>query len=149
MFFHLTQLHLIIILVGVALLSNEAPAAEAINDLSAAACNEVIAELTPCAAFVKKGGSSSPSSACCSGVKDLSNIAKTKSDREAICRCFKKLLPAVGSSYDPSRIPLLPKKCGVPINLPPLDSKTDCTKSVTYMSRLSLSLSLTHGHVEN
>ncbi|XP_031394195.1 non-specific lipid-transfer protein-like [Punica granatum] len=107
-----------------------APAIEAAPELelSAPACNEIIQELMPCVGFVKKGGSSAPTGACCSGVKDLSNIAETDSDRQAICHCIKKVLPAVGDRYDPSRIPLLPKKCSVSIKFPPLDSKTDCTK---------------------
>ncbi|KAK4747379.1 hypothetical protein SAY87_013965 [Trapa incisa] len=125
--------HLIILLVVAVLskqhhLASAAAAATTDQRISVPVCSKILEELTPCAAFVKRGGTSAPSTACCSGVNDLKNIAKTNSDRQAICRCLKQVLPEVGNSYDPSRIPLLPKKCGVPLNLPPLDSKTDCAK---------------------
>lgn len=52
---------------------------------------------------------------------------KSQADRTAVCNCLKTVLSSIGS-YDKNTLPLLPKKCGSSISLPPIDSKTDCKK---------------------
>ncbi|KAA8516171.1 hypothetical protein F0562_019350 [Nyssa sinensis] len=93
--------------------------------MAAPSCPIVVVELRPCLAFIKSSGV--PSKDCCEGVKKINDLGKTKPDRVAICNCIKNALSIVGP-YDPSRIPLIPEKCGVPINLPPIDQKFDCSK---------------------
>ncbi|CAK9165781.1 unnamed protein product [Ilex paraguariensis] len=90
--------------------------------MSAPSCTAVVNEVQTCLGFLQGNG---PSPACCSGVKDLKNNAKTKADRVAICNCIKNALSNV--KYDPKRLTLLPQKCGVNYNLPPIDQKYDCS----------------------
>ncbi|XP_059636113.1 non-specific lipid-transfer protein-like [Cornus florida] len=91
--------------------------------MSAPSCAVVSTTLAPCLTYLQ---GSDPSDACCAGIKSLSATAKTKDDRVAICNCGKVALSKL--KYDPSRIPPLPKKCGVNLSLPPIDSHTDCSK---------------------
>lgn len=93
----------------------------------APSCVEVTADVAPCLSFIESDSASQPSPACCSGAKRLSNQAKSTADRQGICQCIKSALAGAGS-YDKNRIPLIPQKCGVSISLPPIDSKTDCSK---------------------
>ncbi|XP_057981252.1 non-specific lipid-transfer protein-like [Malania oleifera] len=97
--------------------------------MSAPSCSSVVVELTPCLAFLKGSmlGGGQPSGSCCSGVKEISGKTKSKQDTEAVCQCIKQALSHAGS-YSPSRIPLLSKKCGVEITLPPINKNTDCSK---------------------
>uniref|UniRef100_A0A5B7CDB5 Non-specific lipid-transfer protein n=1 Tax=Davidia involucrata TaxID=16924 RepID=A0A5B7CDB5_DAVIN len=91
--------------------------------VSVPSCSMVAEELAPCLSYLQ---GSEPSSACCGGVKDMGSKAKTKADLVAICNCGKIALSTI--KYDPNRIPLLPKKCGVSLSLPPIDTHTDCSK---------------------
>ncbi|KAF8026981.1 hypothetical protein BT93_E0029 [Corymbia citriodora subsp. variegata] len=84
-----------------------------------------MAELSPCLPFLR-GEGSTPSKSCCTGVVDMSNKAKSKGNREAICGCVKKALANV--QYQPKLISVLPENCGASMTLPPIDSKTDCSK---------------------
>ncbi|KAK3026597.1 hypothetical protein RJ639_041617 [Escallonia herrerae] len=86
-------------------------------------CAVVVEDLSPCLSFIQ-GKSATP--ACCEGVKGLAAMARGKADLVAICNCGKLALGTI--TYDPNRIPLLPKQCGVNINLPPIDKNTDCNK---------------------
>ncbi|KAH7519489.1 hypothetical protein FEM48_Zijuj08G0041700 [Ziziphus jujuba var. spinosa] len=104
-------------------------------ETSAPTCTVVAQELAPCLSFLKgsgdeqrlKEGDNKPSKECCQGVKDLSSKAKTKLDRQRICQCTKIALSQIGT-YDPSRIPLISKDCGLSFTLPPIDKNTDCSK---------------------
>ncbi|KAF3439873.1 hypothetical protein FNV43_RR18151 [Rhamnella rubrinervis] len=101
------------------------------SEPSAPSCGTVTQEIAPCLSFLKgkhpNEGGNKPSTECCSGVKELSLKAKTKQDRQAICLCTKTALSQVGD-YDPSRIPLISKSCGLSFALPPIDKNTDCSK---------------------
>lgn len=88
-------------------------------------CITVVAELLPCLPFLR-GEGSTPSQSCCTGVVDMSNKAKSKGDRQAICGCVKEALANV--EYQPKLISVLPENCGASMTLPPIDSKTDCSK---------------------
>lgn len=96
-----------------------------------AACEPVMQELTPCLSFIKGSdsefGGPKPSPECCNGVKKLISDTKTKADKVATCECLKKALGMIGT-YDPSRIPLITKNCGIAIQIPPIDNSTDCSK---------------------
>ncbi|KAI4355228.1 hypothetical protein L6164_004021 [Bauhinia variegata] len=90
-------------------------------------CTEVIKEVTPCADFLVQDSSNQPSKDCCNGVIDLNKNAKTKPDRVQVCECIKQAL--ANAKYDPNRIPLLPKACGISdLTLPPINKNTDCNK---------------------
>ncbi|KAJ6879584.1 hypothetical protein NC652_033012 [Populus alba x Populus x berolinensis] len=53
--------------------------------------------------------------------KEMSGLVKSKSDRKDACECLKNTLSMI--KYDPSRIPLLSKNCGVALLLPPTFQK--------------------------
>lgn len=86
-------------------------------------CAMVATLLSPCLGFIN---GQEPSSFCCSSVENLKDMGKTKDDRVAICDCVKQTIGLI--NYDPKRIPLLPKKCGVDSSFPPVDSSFDCKK---------------------
>jgi len=89
-------------------------------------CSTVIEDVAPCVSFLKSN-TEHPSEKCCSGIKSLNDDAGSAENRKVICRCLKRGLAAIGD-YDPKRIPLVPKECGLSITLPPIDKKTDCKK---------------------
>ncbi|XVE77270.1 hypothetical protein DITRI_Ditri13aG0048800 [Diplodiscus trichospermus] len=95
--------------------------------LAAPACVDVTKAVTPCLEFVRGKDGADPPPACCSGANYLAGQAKTKDDKQAICECLKGVLPNIGP-YDPSRVPLIAKKCGVDIEIPPITAETDCSK---------------------
>ncbi|KAM7476523.1 hypothetical protein LguiB_023766 [Lonicera macranthoides] len=84
-------------------------------------CPQIVQELTPCVTFMQ---GKDPSPLCCEGLKHLSDTVKTKDDRVQACNCAKDALSHF--KYDPNRIPLLPKLCGINISLPPITPDTDC-----------------------
>ncbi|XP_011093744.1 non-specific lipid-transfer protein-like [Sesamum indicum] len=91
--------------------------------VSVPSCAEVVRDLSPCLKFLQ-GKDVTPQ--CCSGLKNLAAIAKTKADRVASCDCGKQALSHF--DYDPKRFPLLPKKCGVDYNMPAIDKNFNCSK---------------------
>ncbi|KAL5792242.1 hypothetical protein ACOSP7_000836 [Xanthoceras sorbifolium] len=93
-------------------------------------CSKVTKELSPCLDFIISTAEN-PSLACCTGIKNISSRVKSREDRTDVCKCLKKTLGGIGP-YDKNRIPLLPKKCGVPISLPPVDSNLDCSNALAY-----------------
>ncbi|XP_044493799.1 non-specific lipid-transfer protein-like [Mangifera indica] len=97
--------------------------------LTAPSCSTVKQQLVPCLGFIKDI-TDRPSDSCCSGTKEIGDQTKTQGDRQAICECLKNIL-AVAGTYDKNRIPQIPKTCGVPISLPPIDSSTDCSRAIT------------------
>ncbi|XP_047169541.1 non-specific lipid-transfer protein 3-like [Vigna umbellata] len=94
-------------------------------------CPTVIEDVTPCVSFLKSN-TKHPSDECCQGIKSLNGEAGSHENREAICLCLKQGLAAIGD-YDPQRIPLVPKECGLSVTLPPIDDKTDCKKAIFIM----------------
>lgn len=88
-------------------------------------CSQIVNKLTPCYSYIS-GKEDEPTQPCCNGVKEISDAIKSKADKQAACECIKGALSKI--KYDPNLIPQLPKKCGVPINLPPIGKDTDCTQ---------------------
>lgn len=93
---------------------------------AAPSCSVVDTKLEPCMPYVNDQGSQ-PSSACCNGVKEVSDSAESKADLEAVCNCIKKALPSIENASS-ARISGLPKACGVNRNLPAFDPNYDCSK---------------------
>ncbi|XP_021756173.1 non-specific lipid-transfer protein 1-like [Chenopodium quinoa] len=91
--------------------------------VQAFSCGQVVTMLMPCLNYLKKGGSIPAN--CCGGVKDLANLAKTRPDRQAACKCIKPAAKSYGINYDLAN--KLPKACGVnyKINISP---DIDCNK---------------------
>nr|GEV25523.1 non-specific lipid-transfer protein-like [Tanacetum cinerariifolium] len=77
--------------------------------------------LPPCLGFIN---GQEPSEFCCSSVRNLKDMGKTKDDRVAMCNCVKQVTRII--TYDPKRITLLPKKCGVDSTFPPIDKEYNC-----------------------
>ncbi|GFP91915.1 non-specific lipid-transfer protein [Phtheirospermum japonicum] len=88
-------------------------------------CVEVVRDLVTCLSFLQ-GMSSNPNPLCCDGVKALRAIEKTKDDRVAFCHCGKQALSRF--NYDPNKFPLVPKRCGVDLNMPPIGKGYNCDK---------------------
>ncbi|KAI3719535.1 hypothetical protein L6452_20437 [Arctium lappa] len=86
-------------------------------------CTWVKPMLAPCLGYIN---GQEPSSLCCSAVESIKAMEKTKSDRVAICNCVKQATKMI--TYNPKRLPLLPKKCGVDLKFPPIGHDYDCKK---------------------
>ncbi|KAI3818508.1 hypothetical protein L1987_12317 [Smallanthus sonchifolius] len=86
-------------------------------------CARVGRIMAPCTGFLR---GQEPSGLCCSSVKKLNDMQKTKEDRVAICNCIKQVTRTI--PYDPNRIPLLSKKCGIDATFPPIDKNYNCAK---------------------
>ncbi|KAK6919994.1 hypothetical protein RJ641_015898 [Dillenia turbinata] len=95
------------------------------SDVSALSYGTVDAELAPCLSYIKNR----TISGLLYWVKNVAGQAKSKGDRQAICNCIKQRVGGIGS-YDVSRMPQIPKKCGASVNLPPIDKNCDCSKLV-------------------
>ncbi|KAK6158869.1 hypothetical protein DH2020_006183 [Rehmannia glutinosa] len=96
--------------------------------VSVPSCEEVVKDLTPCLGFLV-GNTNVPTPQCCAGIKALKDIVKTQPDRVASCNCGKQALS--NFNYDPNRLPLLPKQCGVDLNMPAIDKNFDCSNKLT------------------
>ncbi|XP_027171398.1 non-specific lipid-transfer protein 3-like [Coffea eugenioides] len=108
--------------ISVAIVSTSRPEVAA----AAPSCSVVGTMLEPCEPYVIDQGSQ-PSSACCNGVKEVSDSAASKADLEAVCNCIKNALPSIENA-SPARISGLPKACGVNSNFAPVDPNYDCSK---------------------
>ncbi|KAL8214808.1 hypothetical protein R6Q57_004257 [Mikania cordata] len=95
-----------------------------VREVEAVTCGEVVSAIGPCLGYLRNGGS--PTKACCDGIKQLWNKARTTTDRRNICNCLKSASSSyrgVSGSYAAS----LPGKCGV--NLPyKISPSTDCNR---------------------
>lgn len=87
-------------------------------------CGQVSSALAPCVSYLTQGGT--PSSTCCSGVKNLAGSLSSKADRIAACNCVKAAA-ARYPSIKPDAASNLPSKCGVKINFP-ISATTNCNK---------------------
>nr|XP_043610356.1 non-specific lipid-transfer protein 1-like [Erigeron canadensis] len=87
-------------------------------------CGEVVRAGAPCLGYLRNGGA--PSSACCSGIRDLKNKARSTANRKTICSCLKSASSSyrgISGNYASS----LPSKCS--INFPyKLSPSTDCNR---------------------
>ncbi|KAK4253385.1 hypothetical protein QN277_010703 [Acacia crassicarpa] len=89
---------------AVVLLVAAPPMAEAIT------CGQVESNLAPCINYLKNGGAPPP--ACCNGVRNTVNSARTTPDRQAVCNCLKvaaSRVPGVKSQFAEA----LPPTCRV------------------------------------
>ncbi|KAI3743974.1 hypothetical protein L1987_57046 [Smallanthus sonchifolius] len=91
--------------------------------LDAPNCVWVAPMLAPCLGFIN---GQEPSNLCCMSVENINIMGRTKDDRVAICECVKQVARLI--TFDPHRIPLLPKKCRVNSSFPPVDKDYDCGK---------------------
>ncbi|CAL0306283.1 unnamed protein product [Lupinus luteus] len=93
-----------------------APLAEAIT------CGQVTVNLAQCLNYLRSGGAVSP--ACCGGIKNILNLARTTPDRRTACNCLKAAA-ANTPGLNPSNAASLPGKCGV--NIPyKISTSTNC-----------------------
>ncbi|OIT34756.1 PREDICTED: non-specific lipid-transfer protein-like [Nicotiana attenuata] len=93
---------------------------------AAPSCPTVKTQLAPCHSYVEGNLKADPSEACCSGLKDILELVKTREDGVSLCNCIKTTV--IDDRDIPSRIAELPKKCGLPYKIPPIDKNFDCNK---------------------
>nr|ADR66950.1 non-specific lipid transfer protein [Prunus sargentii]ADR66951.1 non-specific lipid transfer protein [Prunus sargentii]ADR66952.1 non-specific lipid transfer protein [Prunus sargentii] len=85
-------------------------------------CGQVSSNLAPCIPYVRGGGAVPP--ACCNGIRNVNNLARTTPDRQAACNCLKQLSASV-PGVNPNNAAVLPGKCGV--NIPyKISPSTNC-----------------------
>ncbi|KAM3346464.1 hypothetical protein ACQJBY_020815 [Aegilops geniculata] len=107
-----TKLVLVALVAAMLLVASEA----------AITCGTVSSSLGPCATYAK-GSGTSPSAACCSGVKKLAGLARSTADKQATCKCLK----SVAGGFNPSRAGGIPSKCGVSVPYK-ISASVDCSK---------------------
>ncbi|CAN6325615.1 unnamed protein product [Urochloa humidicola] len=91
---------------------------------AAVSCSEVTSAVAPCLGYAM-GSTSSPSTACCSGVRSLSSRASSTADRQAACSCLKSMTGRLGGGM--SNASNIPSKCGVNVGVP-ISPNVDCSK---------------------
>nr|P81651.2 RecName: Full=Non-specific lipid-transfer protein 1; Short=LTP 1; AltName: Full=Major allergen Pru ar 3; AltName: Allergen=Pur ar 3 [Prunus armeniaca] len=85
-------------------------------------CGQVSSSLAPCIGYVRGGGAVPP--ACCNGIRNVNNLARTTPDRRTACNCLKQLSGSI-SGVNPNNAAALPGKCGV--NIPyKISASTNC-----------------------
>ncbi|CAM8933681.1 unnamed protein product [Rhodiola kirilowii] len=90
---------------------------------------EIEKSLIQCIPYLR-GGATSPTEACCEGVKNLNkHIAPTKTDRQKACQCLKDAAARV--PVKPKSATELPEKCGVETEIP-ISPQVDC-KSISVL----------------
>ncbi|XP_026384733.1 non-specific lipid-transfer protein 1-like [Papaver somniferum] len=82
---------------------------------------QVAGKVGSCLGYLK-GGDLNPD--CCPGVKGLLAMAKTKDDRQAVCRCLKYAVQSV-TGIKMANVVALPGKCDVTIPYK-ISPATDC-----------------------
>ncbi|KAI3449266.1 hypothetical protein Pfo_005931, partial [Paulownia fortunei] len=98
--------------------------------MAAPSCTTIDSKLVSCVTYIEGHIMVGPSSACCAGVEAIVAEATTKKDQVAICKCLKVALVQLGNLVVLDRFSDLPKECGIPIILPPIDKNFDCSKYV-------------------
>ncbi|XP_061349039.1 non-specific lipid-transfer protein 1-like [Gastrolobium bilobum] len=85
-------------------------------------CGQVSGNLVQCVGYLQGGGAVPPR--CCSGVRNIVNLARTTADRRTTCNCLKQAAAAV-PRLNPANAASLPGKCGV--NIPyKISTSTNC-----------------------
>ncbi|RLM68945.1 phospholipid transfer protein 1 [Panicum miliaceum] len=92
---------------------------------AAVTCGQVSSAIGPCIAYAR-GTGSSPSAACCSGVRSLNSAARTTADRRAACNCLKSAAARV-SGLNAGNAASIPSKCGVSIPYT-ISPSVDCSR---------------------
>ncbi|KAL5747675.1 hypothetical protein ACOSP7_024688 [Xanthoceras sorbifolium] len=101
--------------------------ASSVMAISAPPCSSILDQLTPCVPFLTRQ-ENKPESDCCNGVNYLKEYSADKKVRQSICECLESAAPMY-QGLDFPLISSLPKKCGVSVNLPKIDSPNfDCSK---------------------
>ncbi|GLJ38006.1 hypothetical protein SUGI_0773500 [Cryptomeria japonica] len=86
-------------------------------------CPAIASALTPCLGYIVNGGQVPPK--CCDGVRKVSDMAKTSTDKQTACQCIKTAATSIKPL--PSSLTNLPKACAVNIGIP-VSLTTDCSK---------------------
>ncbi|KAL7125931.1 hypothetical protein ABFS83_14G150000 [Erythranthe nasuta] len=97
----------------------------AIQHGHAVTCGEVDVSLMPCINYLI-GHDSSPSPACCAGVKAVKGMASTTADKRTCCGCVKAAANRYTDLKDEAA-QSLPAKCAVQLDIP-ISRTVDCTK---------------------
>ena len=96
---------------------------------AAVSCSDVTSSVAPCLSYAM-GTASSPSAACCNGVRSLNSRASSKADRQAACACLKSMTGRLGGSgASMGNAASIPGKCGVTVGVP-ISPNVDCSKYV-------------------
>ncbi|CAD6270634.1 unnamed protein product [Miscanthus lutarioriparius] len=101
--------------------------AAATTSEAAVTCGQVNSAIGPCLAYAR-GSGSSPSAACCSGVRSLNSAARSTADKRAACNCLKSAAGAV-SGLNAGNAASIPSKCGVSIPYT-ISASIDCSRYV-------------------
>lgn len=92
-------------------------------------CDDVTNYLKPCMDYLLSGISViSQTGECCTGIKNLNEVAKSSEDQQSVCNCLKEVARKA-PSYMVKRAAVLPTKCG--IQLPyQISPSTNCARCV-------------------
>lgn len=82
---------------------------------AAITCQDAVTQLQPCLPFLT-GEADSPVFLCCQNVAKINDAASTTEIRRNLCKCFKKIAPAIG--VKPDRAKQLPQLCAVDVPVP-------------------------------
>ncbi|KAH9611088.1 hypothetical protein KSS87_005789 [Heliosperma pusillum] len=88
-------------------------------------CGTVTKNIAQCVTYLK-GTVTSPSTACCTGVTTLKNLATTLEDKKTACGCLKTAASSM-TGLDTKRAAELPGECNVSISYA-ISPNTDCSK---------------------
>ncbi|KAJ9140905.1 hypothetical protein P3X46_031497 [Hevea brasiliensis] len=89
---------------------------------AAVPCSTVDAKAAACVGFAT-GKYPKPSSACCSGLQQLAQTAKTVDDKKAICRCLKASSKSMG--IKDQFLSKIPGDCNINVGFP-ISTSTNC-----------------------
>ncbi|CAM0950461.1 unnamed protein product [Alopecurus aequalis] len=87
-------------------------------------CGQVDSAVGPCMPFAR--GGPGPSPACCSGVTNLHNQARSTADRQAACNCLKAVASRT-AGINLANAAAIPSRCGVSIPYV-ISPTTDCSR---------------------
>ncbi|KAG6744371.1 hypothetical protein POTOM_053091 [Populus tomentosa] len=108
-----------------------------LNTEASIPCHTVKVDLNPCLSYFTKGGKAPP--ACCRGVQNVYNAARTTKDRRDTCSCLKtaaKQYRIVNFKFAAN----LPRICKVKIPYP-INASIDCSRFAFFTTSILSSLS--------
>ncbi|XP_044495879.1 non-specific lipid-transfer protein C, cotyledon-specific isoform-like [Mangifera indica] len=89
---------------------------------AAISCDTVVSKSTACVAYAT-GKAPSPGNACCSGLQQLAQLARTVNDKKDICRCLKSA--AKSMKVNDAYLSKIPRLCKINVGFS-VSSKTNC-----------------------
>ena len=92
---------------------------------AAITCGQVNSAVGPCLAYAR-GTGTSPSAACCNGVRNLNAAAKTTADKRSACSCLKSAAAGL-KGLNAGNAASIPSKCGVSVPYT-ISASVDCSK---------------------